>query len=350
MSRFFSITVGGALLITPITAAALARSGQPVAATAREFVAVSEWLRLPEGRSQIGPMHGDVAVSSSGDVYLSVEDPLAGLQVYAANGEFRGNVSGAPSDLHGFVIRRQPDGEFIFGATLLGQTIVKMTLDGKVALTIPKSAIPHEFKIEQLPLLRFLVPPDDQRLTSGDIEVLLTGIDVAPNGDLYVVDGYASDYIHRFDRTGKYVASFGGKKEPYNFRTLHKIAIDTRFRPARIIGCDRGNGRVIHVSLEGKFLGVVASDLLAPAAVAISGDHAIVGELRGRVTILDKAGTVVARLGTNTEPGIGTNSLPPAQWRTGVVIAPHGIAVNDQGDVFVSEFNAFGRVHRFNRQ
>jgi len=38
-------------------------------------------------------------------------------------------------------------------------------------------------------------------------------MDVAPNGDLYVTDGYASDYVHRFDRDGKYLKSFGGKKE-----------------------------------------------------------------------------------------------------------------------------------------
>jgi hypothetical protein len=178
--------------------------------------------------------------------------------------------------------------------------------------------------------------------------MLLTGMDVAPNGDLYVTDGYASDYIHRFDRTGKYLQSFGGKGAPYNFNTLHKLAIDTRFQPARIIACDRANNRVVHLSLDGGFLGVVATDLLLPAAVTIDGDNAIIGELTGRVTILDKSGAVVARVGTNTEPGVGSNKLGPDRWRTGFVLAPHGVAVNGRGDLFVSEFNAVGRVHRFN--
>ena len=74
--------------------------------------------------------------------------------------------------------------------------------------------------------------------------VRLTGMDVAPNGDWFVTDGYASSNIHVFDKTGKYLKSFGGKKEPYNFSTLHKIAIDTRFDPPRIICCDRENKRV----------------------------------------------------------------------------------------------------------
>jgi DNA-binding beta-propeller fold protein YncE len=301
-----------------------------------EFKAVADWLKLPATRPEIGNMHGDVAVSSTGEVYVSVQDPNAAVQVYAPDGRFLRNLANAPSDFHGFVIRQQPDGEFLFGPTLRGQTIVKMTLDGKIVLTIPASVIPDDFKV--------------RNARSGELSVLLTGMDVAPNGDLYVTDGYASDYIHRFDRTGKYLNSFGGKREPYRFNTLHKIAIDTRFQPARIIGTDRANNRVVHLSLDGQFLGVVARDLLLPAAVAIDGDNVIVGELTGRVTILDKMGNVLTRLGTNTEPGVGTNKIPPDQWRTGFVVSPHGVAVNQHGDLFVSEFNMFGRVHRFDRQ
>ena len=320
---------------TILTVAAIV-SAALVNAAAVEYKAVPEWLTLSEGREKIGDMHGDVAVSSKGEVYVSVQDPQAGLQVYAPDGKFLRNVPDAPPDFHGFVIRKQPDGEFIYGARLRGQTIVKMTLDGKVVMTIPASAIPDEFK--------------SRNARSGQIALLLTGMDVAANGDLYVTDGYASDYIHRFDRTGKYIKSFGGKKEPYNFNTLHKLAVDTRFQPARLIACDRANNRVVHLSLDGEFLGVVAKDLLLPAAIALYGDYAVVGELRGQVTVLDNAGQVVSRLGTNTETGVGTNQVKPEQWRTGIVVSPHGVAINERGDLFVSEFNAFGRVHRFNRQ
>jgi hypothetical protein len=269
-------------------------------------------------------------------VYVSVEDPQAGLQVYGDDGRFLRTVPNAPSDFHGFVIRRDAEGEFIYGAQLRGQTVFKMALDGTVALRIPASAVPDQFKV--------------RNARSNQLAMLLTGVDVAPNGDIYVTDGYASDYVHRFDRTGKYLQSFGGKQAPYSFNTLHKLAIDTRFTPARIIAVDRANDRVVHMSLDGGFLGVVASDLLLPAAVTIDGDHAIVGELRGRVTILDKNGGIAGRVGTNTETGIGTNQMKPDAWRTGFVLSPHGVATNARGDLFVAEFNAVGRVHRFNAQ
>jgi hypothetical protein len=306
------------------------------ATAAGNYTVAANWLKLPNGRGQLGNQHGDVAVSSTGDVYVSVQDPQAGVQVYGPDGTFLRNVTGAPSDFHGFVIRKQADGEFIYGATLRGQTIVKMTLDGAIVMTIGSSAIPDQYKV--------------RNARSNRLALLLTGLDVAPNDDIYVADGYASDYIHRFDRSGRYIASFGGKQAPYNFNTLHKLAIDTRFTPARLIACDRANNRVVHLSLDGAFLGVVATDLLLPAAIVIDGDNAIVGELTGRVTVLDKAGAVVTRIGANTEQGVGTNKLPPAQWREGFVLSPHGVALNAHGDLFVSEFSAFGRVHRFNRQ
>lgn len=319
-------------------------------AFAVDYKAQKDLVRLPDVNSKPTNQHGDVAISSKGEVYVSTMDPNAGVQVFSQDGKFLRNVSGAPNDFHGFVIRKVHDGEFIFGPRVEAHTIVKMTLDGKKVLEIPASAIPDRFKLVRPATKKGPKGEQIPFADAGKTYVRMTAMDIAPNGDWYVSDGYASDYVHRFDRNGKYITSFGGKKEPYGFRTLHKIAIDTRFTPARIIGVDRANGRVVHMSLDGEFLGVVAKDMLLPAAVAVQGDYAAIGEIKGQVTILDKAGRVVAKFGTNTNPDeAGTNKAEPAKWRPGIVTAPHGVAFNDRGDVFVSEYSLFGRVHRFNR-
>ena len=184
------------------------------------YSTVADWLKLPAGRPQLGNMHGDIAVSSKGEVFVSVQDPAAGLQVTrptarsSATCRTRPATSTASSSAaaRGRVpLRRRaarPDDR-------------QDELDGTIVMTIGSAAIPDEFKV--------------RNARSNELQLLLTGLDVAPNGDLYVADGYASDFIHRFDKTGKYLASFGGKKPPYSFNTLHKLAIDTRFQPARII-------------------------------------------------------------------------------------------------------------------
>lgn len=305
-------------------------------ALAADYKAVPDWYKLAPGRPMMGNMHGDVAVASNGEVYVSVMDPKAALQVYAPDGTFIRVVPNAPPDFHGFVIHKEADGEFIYGPRLSAGNILKLTLDGKEVLNIPPSAIPDEFKSKD---------------KEGKPVVRLTAMDVAPNGDLYVTDGYSSDYVHRFDKTGKYLQSFGGKQPPYSFKTLHKLAIDTRFDPPRIIACDRANGRVVHLSLDGDFLGVIISDLRLPAAVAVQGDLAVIGELKGRVTVIDKAGKIVTQIGDNTTTEEqGTNKVEPDKWRPGIVTAPHGVAFDAHGDIFVSEYNIYGRLHRFNRE
>ncbi len=318
------------------TIAALAGAFICAACLAQDYQAVPDWPDLPAGLETLGPMHGDIAVSEAGDVYVSVETEGMGVQVYSAEGTYLRSLENAPADLHGFVIRDAGDGEHIYGVSLRGQKFVKMTLDGEIVLDIPRAAIPMEYWVEN----QF----------SDELGVLLSGMDVAPNGDLFVTDGYSSDYIHHFDAEGHYLETFGGKAEPYGFNILHKIAIDTRFDPLRIVATDRLNNRVVHLGLDGEFLGVVNDELLLPAAVAIDGDNLVVGELQGRVSILDKAGELVTRVGTNTGEGIGTNQVPPEDWRTGSVIAPHGVATNAEGDIFVAEFNVHGRVHKFERE
>ena len=70
------------------------------------YTVVPNWAKVPTGEKQIGSMHGDVAVSSKGEVYVSVQGgSKAGIQVYSAKGKYLRNVPGAPGDFHGFVIR-----------------------------------------------------------------------------------------------------------------------------------------------------------------------------------------------------------------------------------------------------
>lgn len=294
-------------------------------------------LKLPEGMPEMGNQHGDVAISSNGDIYISLMQGLrSGVQVYSADGTYLRNVPNAPVDFHGFVIDQGADGEFIYGPQLTAGKIVKMTLAGEIVMTIPGESIPQQF---------WQVNPKNQKAA-----LRLTGCTVARNGDIFVTDGYASDYVHRFNAKGEYLSSFGGKAAPYNFKTLHKIAIDNRFDPPRLVGTDRANNRAVHLSLEGELIGEISTDLLMPAAAVVQGDYLAVGEIKGRITIFDKENQIVARLGENTNPAeVGTNKIEPAQWRPGVVNAPHGVAFSPQGDLFVSEYSVHGRVLKFSK-
>jgi hypothetical protein len=304
-------------------------------AAERQYTPVEGWLKPSPDMKTIGAAHGDVAVSQAGEVYVSVlSGDRGGVQVFGSDGKYLRNVPGAPNDFHGFVIHKGADGEFIYGARLQGQSILKLKLDGTVVINIDASAIPSEYR----------------SAAKGKPMFRLTAMDVAPDGRLFVVDGYGADYIHVFDADGKYQKSFGGKAAPYGFKTNHKICIDTRFDPPRIFCCDRENRRAVHLSLDGDVIGMIP-DLKRPAAVAIFGDWAAVAEIEGRVSLIDKNGVTVKTLGENNIPEqTATNKVPPEEWRTGVLTAPHGLDFDHEGNLYVTEFNQFGRVLKWNRQ
>lgn len=316
--------------------ALLALTGWTAAAwCAPTFTLDTKFFILPPGMTTPGDGHGDIALSPAGEIYASVQGgEHPGIQVYSAKGQYLRNVPGAPPDLHGFIIARAPDRKFyIYGVSRLAQQVIQLSLDGKNVLTIPASAIPDQYKKKEAQAIN------------------LTGIAVAPNGDIYVTDGYGLDYIHRFDKAGKYLNTFGGKAEPYAFDTCHKIAIDTRFTPLRLLCTDRKHNRLVHMGLDGHVIGVFAQDLRLPSALSIHGDELAVAELEGRVTILDRDGKVVAHIGTNDNAAeYHVNTTPPSVWKPDRFYAPHGITYDPAGNLLVTEFNQYGRLTRIVRQ
>ena len=305
-----------------------------------DFQVKENWLTPPDGLDYIGNSHGEIAVASNGEVYVSVMGEKGGIQVYSDKGKFLRNIPNAPQDIHGFVIKKDHTGqEVIYGAEMNGKRTFKLALDGQRLLDIDAmSAIPEKFHRPQIANQKGWVPAP----------LRLTAADIASNGDIYVVDGYGMDYIHQFDKKGQYITTFAGKNAPWNFSNCHKIAIDPRYQPNRIICTDRANGRLVHMKLNGELIGDYATGLLRPSAVDFYQDYVAVAEITGRVTILDKAANVVKHLGTNTvRAETDKNKTPPEKWRVGVFTSPHGISFDTNGNLFITEYNQWGRVLRF---
>lgn len=301
-----------------------------------------KWSELSNGKHLVGKSHGEIDVAKDGQFYLSImgtPELKGGLHIYSAEGKYVGDVANAPDDFHGFVIHQDNDGkEYIYGTSLVHKRIIKMTLDGEVLLNIDAvKAIPSKYH-----------NLDTFKNNQPKPKLKLTAIDVDNQGNMYVVDGYSLDYIHKFDAKGHYLTTFGGQDSPYKFDNCHKIHIDPRFEPNRLICTDRKNSRLVHMNLDGALIGTYASNLRRPSSVAFYGNIAAVAEISGRVSLIDKAGDTVSTLGTNDiKQEINTNVTKPNQWRTGVFTAPHGITFDNKGNLFVTEWNKTGRIVRF---
>jgi hypothetical protein len=114
--------------------------------------------------------------------------------------------------------------------------------------------------------------------------------------------------------------------------------------------CNRNNNRVEHWDLDGNFVRVIQKDLRMPAAVHIRGDYALVPELQGRVTVLNKDGSIAAQLGDNPDEKQRANfGLPQDQWKDGICNSPHGGSIDKDGNLIVTEWSQFGHLHKFAR-
>ena len=318
----------------PLFVFAILTCGSCAFAEGSKYDFVPNFLQPPPGRETIGNGHGEIAVDSKGQIYVSVQEKGAGIQVYGTDGKFIKSLP-LPASLHGFVIRKTSEGECIFAAVLGEQRVIKCSLEGAVLMEIPSSAFPAD-KFE----------------TEKDKKLHLTSCDVGPNGDIYVVDGYGQSWIFVFDSAGKFKKVFGGPVEPYKLSNCHKIFVDPRFEPARLLLCDRGNNRLLHLDLDGNLMEVIAKDgLRRPSSASFFGDLVCIAEIAGRVSVWDKDGKMVAALGVNDTLGqTNTPKVNPKDWHDNVVTSPHGITFDAQGNILETEWNQFGRVLKWSRQ
>jgi DNA-binding beta-propeller fold protein YncE len=278
------------------------------------------------GGEQLGPCHGGVAIDKKGNFYVTT-DTKRGIVVYDKKGKFVRAFG--PTRIHALEIRSEGGKEFIYAARPSDHEVVKIDLQGNEIWKITTPAEAGIFK---------------EKVTFNPCAVT-----VAPDGSIYAADGYGSNYILKFDKNRKFVKAFGGPGSAEGkFNTCHGIAYDPRHKS--LLVCNRNNDRVEHWTLDGEFVKIIQKDLRMPAAVHIRGNYAVFPELKGRTTVLDKAGNIVAQLGDNPSEKQRANfGLPQSEWKEGISNSPHGASLDKDLNVIVSEWSAFGHMHRWDR-
>ncbi len=295
------------------------------------FDTVPGWGLGEDGKSVLGSTHGGVVIDKAGNIYTSA---YIGIFVFNPEGKvIRRFIGDAYTHIHDLEIRSEADGEFLYGARNQAGEGVKIHAEtGDVVL---KLGIPAESGLN---------------LTKWSP----TAITVAPNGDIILADGYASNHIFKFDKTGKYLKHFGTKGNGLKeFNTCHGMTLDTRYDPPRLLICDRNHqpkGRLLHYDLDGNYIDEIITGLGMPTSAAVQGDYVSVPDLLGRVVILDKSNTIMAVLGYNPDPAKGRNfQIPQDQWVEGIFSGCHGSYWDKDGNLYVQDWNVAGRLTKLVR-
>jgi peptidylamidoglycolate lyase len=173
-----------------------------------------------------------------------------------------------------------------------------------------------------------------------------TDMVVAPNGDIFVTDGYGNNRVAKFDRHGKFISEWGkGGVGPGEFNLPHGITLD---KHGRLYVADRANMRIQVFDLSGNFLHMWSGETLGisgrPWGLEFAPDgHLYVidgGDMTestpdvARIVKMDLKGNVEARWSAYGS-------------KAGKLSWGHDVAVGEDGSVYTAEVRNNKRPQKF---
>ena len=340
-----------ALAVPLILTAAKGAARLPVMGSgAHTYEVTHDWARPPD-HLRFGNTHAIIADSQGRFIVAHTVHQSSvsadAIAIFDRDGRF---VTSWGADLrggaHGLTIRREGSEEFLYHCDNVRGFVRKTTLTGE------------EVWIMHAPVA--------SGLYASAREYKPSNLAIAPNGDLYIADGYGKFYIHHYDSQLRWIRSFGGSraemdKDPKRETGLgttiwpHAIAIDTRGpRPLLMVGERGANSRIQYFTLEGQPLHVVKDGVRWPSTFEFgAGGLMLMPDLKAVVTLFDAANRPVAVLGDGMKPDgssyQGIRDQPRSAFRPGQFVAPHGACFDAEGNIFVAEWVEVGRISKLRK-
>ncbi|MBW3541365.1 MAG: hypothetical protein KY476_13945 [Planctomycetes bacterium] len=349
VSRREFLAAGAALIAAP---AALTASKSGTRAVVGEgdyrYEAQHDWPQLPD--KYTWQTTHNVAVDAAGNLYV-IHEGRADLKdhpsifVFDAEGRFlRAFGEQFQGGGHGIEVRKEGSEEFLYVCAYQQvKSFAKLTPKGE---TVWEQRAPMESgKYAE-------GEADNPQKVWGRDRFMPTNFAFLDDGGFLLADGYGSFYIHRYDKDGKWLSCFGGPGDGQGkFNTPHGIWIDRRAgRDERVVVCDRAHHTLQYLSLDGEHLETLTGYGL-PANIDTWKDLLLVPELHARVSLLNGKNEVVARLGADVERVTSQQGIRNDKklWNDGRFVHPHDACFTPEGDIFVAEWVATGRITKLKR-
>lgn len=303
-----------------------------------KYEVTHDWGELP-ANIKYGNTHG-VVEDSQGNIYVhhtvnAASDSSDTMVVFDRKGKFvRSWGKDFRGGAHGLHIRKEGNEEFLYLCDTKRAVVVKTNLKGEEVWMLGYPEDSEAYK-----------PKDGKRIKYSP-----TNLAIAPNGDIYVGDGYGSSYVNVYDPKGRFKFTFGGTgSDPGQLKQPHGIWCDERGAQPVIVVADRANNRLQRFTLEGKHIDFVAGTTL-PCHFHERKGLVVIPDLGAKVTLLDKNNQVVAHLGDDSQSEWRkTRTMSRDNFKPGKFVCPHGACFDREGNIFVAEWVEIGRVSKLRR-
>ena len=317
----------------------------------------AHWGRLDPNQTPVENCHG-LDIDAKGRVVMITDDPRNNIVIYNRDGKLLDTFSTHMPGGHSVKIVNENGEDFMY---LVDSGWVKNRLwDGHSteAWDSPYNRVVAQSgfiaKLDMSGRLLFSIGhPQTYGVYRPDQPFRPTDIAISEKGDLYVTDGYGSDFLLQYNSQGQFIRRWGGhdNSDPnYNLSNTHGIGIDTRSGAPELIVSSRGAQCLKRFSMTGEYLGTIDANGAYIGGPIFKGEHFyapvcwshIEGKNQddsGFISVFDKHNRVVANLG-GTAPEYINGQLQPMQSTWDVFNHCHGLCVDEDENLYIGQWNA----------
>lgn len=288
----------------------------------------ARWCKADPAINPVKNCH-EMVFDKQGRIFMTTDDVHNNILVFNKDGKvldaWGHNYPGA----HGLTYHDENGTEVLYITDYERHLVVKTTLDGEVIRT-------------------FEWPADSGKYSNAS-EFRPTETAIAPNGDVFVADGYGKDYIIRYNQAGQVLKVFGG---PDLLKNAHGVALDTRDpKKNTLLVTSRAENKLKRFSLDGTLLSTIELPGAFICRPVVHGENVyfavLISQLpwdsgTGFVCILDKSNKVVSTPGGNIPRYSPDGKLSTLYQTVKVFKHPHDVLVDPDGNIYVSQWNSNG--------
>lgn len=293
---------------------------------------VPNWGILDAGQNPVNDCH-EMVEDAKGRLFLLTNETQNNVLIYDKSGKLLDSWGHDYPGAHGLTIGNEGGEQYLLICDTERHQVLKTDLKGRELMKIdyPKEsgvyAHPTKFKPTE------------------------TCINPA-NGDIYVADGYGSNYIIQYNAKGQYIRHFGGSGDAHElFACCHGIVVDTRKANApTLLVTSRVHNMFKRFTLDGRFVSTIHLPGTYVCRPVLHGQHIFAAAYRstaqdypnsGYVTILDQYDRVISTPGGSAP--VYQNGQLQEQRKDRSFLAfmhPHDVYVDSDENLYVCQWNS----------
>lgn len=296
------------------------------------YKAQVDWGNLDASKTPVKNCH-EMVMDRKGRLFMITDESRNNIIIYDQKGKLLGTWGTEYPGGHGLTLAEEGGEEYLWISDPSNGRVVKNTLDGRKILELPN--------------------PVQTGIYASDAPYRPTETAVGSNGDIYVADGYGSQFILQFNLKGEFIRKFGGSGSgDEQFSTAHGVCIDRRpGKEATLLCTSRGHNSFKRFSMDGKYLSTIFLPGAFVCRPVISGKNLYSGvcwsRLRyleqtpnsGFVTILDDQDRVISNPG-GTAPEYRNGELQLMVQSSPIFKHCHDVCIDQDENLYICQWNA----------